>query len=154
MTASRYLCPSRNPHPKAFPGPRRPRHRFRPGIERFEDRTLLSTLTVRNTHDSGAGSLRAAIAAARSDDTIVFAPSVWDKTITLTSGELPVTKSLDIEGPGAARLTVSGDRAHARRVFHVSGGVTVTIAGLTIADGSDNSGEGGGGVLNDSSTLT
>jgi hypothetical protein len=143
---------SRFPRPKTVLTPQRSRRRFQPRLERFEDRTLLSTLTVLNTKDSGAGSLRAAIAAASSGDTIVFAPSVRQRTITLTSGELSITKSLDIEGPGAAQLTISGN--HASRVFDISGGVTVTIAGLSIANGFANSTDGGGAILNDGSTLT
>ena len=41
-----------------------PRTRFLPRVDLMEDRTLLSTLTVTNNHDSGTGSLRAEIAAA------------------------------------------------------------------------------------------
>ena len=44
-----------------------------------------ATQTVTNTNDSGAGSLRAAIAAAASGETIDFAPGV-NGQITLTSG--------------------------------------------------------------------
>src|SRR5215472_7882929 len=78
-----------------------PKWRFLPRLDRMEDRTLLSTVTVLNNHDSGPGSLRAAIAAASSGQTINFAPSLDGQTITLTSGELDITRSLDIEGPGA-----------------------------------------------------
>src|SRR6478735_307667 len=46
--------------------------RFRPRLEILEDRTALSTLTVLNNHDSGAGSLRDTIAHAKDGDTIVF----------------------------------------------------------------------------------
>jgi len=38
--------------------------------------------------DSGAGTLRAEIAAAHNGDTLLFAPSLNGQTITLTSGEL------------------------------------------------------------------
>src|SRR3954447_24114469 len=96
--------------PRAF-APVSRRHRFRPRLEGLEDRTVLSTLTVTNNHDGGAGSLRAAIKAANSGDTIVFAPSLDGQTITLTSGELAISKSLDIEGPGADKLAVSGNNA-------------------------------------------
>src|SRR5262245_16115987 len=103
-------------------------------LEVLEDRCLPSTLTVLNNSDSGAGSLRATIADAHNGDTIVFAPSLAGQTITLTRGELAITKSLDIEGLGAARLTVSGNDAS--RVFDiVKPGANVTIAGLTIAHG-------------------
>src|SRR5262249_9536039 len=117
------------------PAPRRPRRPgARPRLEGLEARWLPSTLTGLNNADSGPGSLRAALAAAHSGDTIVFDDSLRGQTITLTSGALVVDKSLDIEGPAAADLTVSGNDA--RRVFDISGsGVAVTLAGLTIAHG-------------------
>jgi hypothetical protein len=142
---------------------RTPRHPFRqrrpylPRLERLEDRTLPSTLTVLNTLDSGAGSLRDAITSAKSGDTIVFAPSLDGQTITLTSDELAIKKSLDIEGPGAGLLAVSGNDTF--RVFDVvNQGLTVTLAGLTISHGrggggGSGSGGGGGAILNASSTL-
>jgi uncharacterized protein (TIGR03118 family) len=70
---------------------------------------LPSTLTVTNTQDHGRGSLQAEIAAARSRDTIVFSPWLAGKTITLTSGELHLTKNLTIQGPGAGQLTIRGN---------------------------------------------
>src|SRR5439155_6545223 len=39
------------------------------------------------------------------------------------------------------------------RIFSISGGATVTIAGLTITDGRVIGGTGGGGILNTGSTL-
>src|SRR5262249_10927171 len=97
-------------------------------LEFLEDRSVPSTLTVVNDADSGAGSLWAAITAAHNGDTIAFTPSLIGDTITLTSGELVVNKSLDILGPGAAKLTVSGNDAG--RVFNVvNPNAKVTIAG-------------------------
>jgi len=61
------------------------RRTVRPWLECLEDRWVPSTLTVLNNLDSGAGSLRAEIAAAQKNDTIVFAPSLNGKTITLTA---------------------------------------------------------------------
>src|ERR1700687_2226424 len=58
---------------------------FRPCLECLEDRWVPSTLTVLNNLDSGAGSLRAEIAAAHNNDKIVFAPSLDGQTITLAS---------------------------------------------------------------------
>jgi hypothetical protein len=134
-------------------GKKRPA-RARPVLELLEDRTVLSTLTVLNTLDSGSGSLRDTIKAASSGDTIQFDSSLSGQTITLTSGELAITKSLDIEGPGGSLLAISGNNAS--RVFNVSQNqktVAVTIAGLTVEDGQ-LSGIGGGGILNVSSILT
>jgi hypothetical protein len=86
--------------------------RFRPRIGALEDRSLPSVLTVTSTADSGAGTLRAEIAAAQSGDTIVFAlprPS----TIQLTSGTLTIGSSIHISGPGVSALTINGN--HRRR---------------------------------------
>src|SRR5258708_34647655 len=108
---------------------------FRPTLEALEQRWVPSTVTVRNNLDSGAGSLRAEIAAAHNGDTIVFAPSLDGQTITLTSGELLIRKNLTIAGPGASELTVSGNNAS--RVFELSSQTKpqVTLSGLTISNG-------------------
>jgi hypothetical protein len=119
--------------------------RFRPRLEVLEDRCAPSTLTVTSAADSGAGTLRADIAAAKAGDTIVFAPSLDGKTITLSSGELNITKGVTIQGPGAGQLTVSGNNQS--RVFEVNASQPVVLTGLTIINGSSN---GGGGLLNDS----
>lgn len=95
----------------------------------------MATITVLNTNDSGAGSLRAAIAAAASGDTINFTGLAG--TITLAS-ELLIDKSLTITGPGAGVLTISGNNAV--RVFHIENGgsaspETVSISNLTLTAG-------------------
>ena len=114
-----------------------------------------ATITVMNTNDSGAGSLRQALANANDGDTIDFDSSLNGQTITLTSSELLINKSITISGPGANILAVDGN--HARRVFHITSGNTVTISGLSITNG--NAGSFGGGIFNDatsggSATLT
>ncbi len=110
------------------------------------------TITVTNTNDSGTGSLRKAIADASFGDTIEFAANVTG-TITLTSGELLIDNRLTINGPGAKDLTISGN--HASRVFRTTGD-TVTINGLTIANGNGSGNDGsldGGGIFNRDATL-
>ena len=118
-------------------------------VEVLEGRCLPSTYTVTNLLDSGPGSLREAVTAANANpgaDAINFATT---GTIALTSGQLDITDSLTIDGPGANALTVSGNDAS--RVFDVVGGVdasseiTVAIAGLTVAHGRATV---GGGIRN------
>src|SRR5215216_754803 len=111
--------------------------------------TEAATITVTNTNDIGAGSLRQAIADASDGDTIDFDPSPGGHTITLTSGELLVNKSVTINGPGPNNLTVDGN--HASRVFRVIGGVTATIGGLSITNGyvsGSFQNRDGGGICN------
>src|SRR5262245_42295170 len=74
------------------------------------------TNTVSNTLDSGPGSLRYALANATNFETITFCPSVTG-TILLTNGELVVSNSLTILGPGPGSLAVNGNSAS--RVFHI-----------------------------------
>ncbi len=126
----------------------RSRRRFAPDPVALEARALLSTLTVADDNDSGPGSLRFELGAARPGDTIRFAPTAFG-TITLTSGPLEVATRVDIHGPGANRITVSGDGKS--DVFEVQKGVTATISGLTVADGmyAASGGFGAGGIIND-----
>ena len=119
-------------------------------LERLEDRTVLSSLpVVTSGADSGPSTLRQVILDAADGATITFAKNVH--TITLTSGELAIDKNLDIEGPGASKLTISGNDSS--RVFDISAGETVTIAGLTITHGLADGNAPvthsvGGGILN------
>src|ERR1035438_9188762 len=79
--------------------------------------TLVTNLFVTSTDDSGVGSLRQAITTANASGggTILFA-SIFG-TITLTNGELLITTNMNIVGPGAIVLAVSGN--FASRVFNV-----------------------------------
>ena len=116
------------------------------------DRTL-ATITVSNTNDSGAGSLRQAIIDnnnAGGGNTIVFAGGVTG-TITLTSGHLQITKDTTITGPGARLLAVSGNNAS--RIFFISAAVNVQISGLSIINGAITS-SGGAGVYAQGAQLT
>src|SRR6266550_1731716 len=111
--------------------------------------TEATTITVMNTNDSGPGSLRQALTDANEGDTIDFGVT---GTITLTTGQLVVDKSVSISGPGAANLAVNSNAAS--RVFHITNAVTVSTSGLTITNGSVVSSDVGGGAYNDQSTLT
>ncbi len=106
-------------------------------------------ITVTSANDSGGGSLRAAITAASSGDTIGFAPALGD-TILLTSGPLVVTgKTLTITGP-AGGITISGGTSV--QVMTIDATSNVTLSNLTITDGF-LSVLGGGAVAN-AGTLT
>jgi hypothetical protein len=59
-----------------------------------------ATITVTNTHDSGAGSLRQALADATDGDTINFDPALNGQTINLTSAELAIDKKHHHQRPG------------------------------------------------------
>ena len=108
-----------------------------------------ATVSVTNCNDSGSGSLRSAVANAASGDTITFFVSCPPASpIILTSGVIDITTNLTISGPGQNELAVSGNDAS--EVFAVAPGVTATISGLTIEDGSAAN---GGGIENDG-TLT
>lgn len=110
-----------------------------------------ATYTVTDTSDSttDTGSLRYAINTAVDGDTINFAPNVIG-TITLTNGTLTINNSVTITGPGVGLLTISGNNTVP--VFTIYSPGTVSISGLIIANG--NSGTNGGGIYNNSGTLT
>ena len=121
----------------------------------------------------GLCTLREAISDANATtqpDTIVFAPGVTG-TMTLTGGQLVISSSLTINGPGARNLSISGNNTD--RVFLVAtpvlgGNTTINISGLKIINGfaqpvvigSTVIGDGGGilngallGILGGTSTL-
>lgn len=108
-----------------------------------------NTITVTSTADSGAGTLRAALASATNGDTINFSLTTPAR-ITLTTGELVVSNSISIIGPGPSNLRVDGNGIS--RVLHIRPSNTVTLASLTITNGAGGAGFGGG-ILNNHSTL-
>lgn len=113
-----------------------------------------ATFTVTNLDDHGVGSLRDAIASANQAsgaDTIVFQNGL-SGTITLTTGELAVTDSLTLAGPGAARIAIDGNDAS--RVLRLDSAnpqdKAYALSGLTIKRGRTSSvrdDDGGGGVF-------
>ena len=107
-----------------------------------------ASTAVTNCNDSGTGSLRAAVV---SGGTTTFALSPPCSTITLTSGPITLATNVIISGPGAALLAVSGGGVS--QVFVISAGVNATISGLTIENGNNTSGVGGG-IDNRGGTVT
>ena len=114
-----------------------------------------NTWTVTNTQDHSVGicdsecTLREALTFAGDTDVIQFAPGVTG-TITLGgAGELFIQHNITINGPGANVLTING--ANATRVFEIKTGITLTLSGVTIANGFVTAAGGeaqGGGILN------
>jgi hypothetical protein len=129
----------------------RARPSFVSRLEVLEDRMVSSTLTVTNAFDKGPGSLRDTITNAKSGDTIVFSASLDGQTITLTSDQLTINKSLDFEGPGANLLAICGNDQN--RIFNINEGLNITINGLTLTHGravggTSRAAGSGGAILN------
>lgn len=121
-----------------------------------------ATFTVTNLNDTPPNgcspadcTLREAILDANASpgpDTINFTPGL-NGTIALSPafGQLEITTDINIDGPGARAVSVSGEDNH--RVFLVTGvGTNATIEGLTITNGNAQLlgtllGDGGG-ILN------
>jgi hypothetical protein len=127
--------------------------KLHPRLDGLEERALLSTFTVTNINDTGTGSLRAAIGASESGDTIKFASSLFSSgvaEIVLTSGELDISDSLTITGPTNASLIITGDGVG--RAFDITTpGQTVQLSNLLITGGVATE---GGGILDNGSALT
>lgn len=128
---------------------------------------LGAVFTVTKTADTNDGtcdsdcSLREAVVAANgvaSNDSIVFS-MLFDvpQTITLSGTDIIITNNgtLQINGPGADKLTVSGNNVS--RVFTNNTGSVATISNLRVTGGTGVStvttGRGGG-VYNNGGTLT
>jgi hypothetical protein len=119
-----------------------------------------ATITVTNTHDSGAGSLRDAINSANSTPTVATTINFnLNGTITLGSALPTIVNtspgSLTIDGSGQA-ITVDG--ASLYQIFMVNSGATLNLRFLTLAHGivlGNEEGEGAGGaIFNEGGTLT
>src|SRR5262249_54625091 len=86
-------------------------------------------------------------------DTIVFDPTLpagGPRTVTLTTGQLPLTGPLTIDGPGATLLSISGNLAS--RIFDIGAGADVNISGLTLTQGKVTN-QNGGAIRNVAGTL-
>lgn len=103
-----------------------------------------SAVTVTTSADTGAGSLRSALARVCTGGTIAFAPALAGQTITLASGPITLAKGVTIDGAAAPGLVLSGN--HADRVLIVNAGVTASVGHVTLADGYGW--QLAGGVLN------
>ena len=116
-----------------------------------------NAITVTSNADSGAGTLRQAIADACAGGTIDFDSALSGDTIYLAS-TLTITKNLTIDGSAlASALTISGDTDNNGtanvQIFFVNGVLVATLNSLTITKGIGGA-NGGGGIFNNTATLT
>ena len=114
-----------------------------------------ATLAVTSTADDWSpGTLRAALSSASNGDTIDL--TGISGAIALDYGQLVVASDVTIAGPGPSQLAV--DAQQNSRVFMILPGATVTISGLAITNGYEDSFlsgiSAGGGILNELGTLT
>lgn len=101
-------------------------------------------------------SLREALRDAPPGATINFAPSFNGSTVTLTSGEIVLTKNVTLDATALpAGVTVSGNNNS--RIFTVSSGRSLVVRGMTFTRGNGAGATGnnnGGAILNNGGTLT
>jgi hypothetical protein len=130
---------ARAPRQKSWTKPRRERQ-FRPSLDHLEDRITPNAYHVGNLNDANTGfatfgSLRYCIAQAdlpaNVGSTIDFLPGVTG-TINVKS-VMRITQAMEIDGPGASVITLSGRNLN--QIFDISGTGQVIITDLTIANG-------------------
>jgi hypothetical protein len=123
-------------------------------VEHLEDRAVPSMFTVSNLNDNGSGSLRQAILDANSaagNNLINFASGV-SGAINLVTPLPDLSSNIDLEGPAPANVTVQCGIYGNLRIFTVTNGATVTIAGLTVSH--DLGPNAFAGIQNQNGTLT
>ncbi len=108
-----------------------------------------ATITVTNTNDAGAGSLRQAVLDANANPGADIVNFSITGTINLTSGQILVSGELTIDGPGMNQLTIN--QTTDNRVFvTASGAVLFTVQNLTLnfsGPGTTPYSGGGGAIL-------
>ncbi|MCB0152627.1 MAG: Ig-like domain repeat protein, partial [Caldilineaceae bacterium] len=113
-------------------------------VERTFSVTCADSVVVNSTADSGYRTLRGAVANVCAGGTVSFDAALDNQTIALTSGQIAITKTVTIDGPGAEKLAVSGGGAS--RIFAGSEGIPITIDGLTLRNGYTSAYDGGGAI--------
>ena len=109
------------------------------------DCSLREAITAANTNAAFGG---CAAGSSTASDTITFIAPADSGTITLNSVLPTINTDVNLQGPGAAALSVSGNNAS--RVLFVETAGVVEISGLTIKEASSTA---GGGIRNEG-TLT
>jgi hypothetical protein len=103
-----------------------------------------TSLVVTTLADSGPGSLREALSLIADGGTISFDPALAGGTLTLTSGQLAIDRSVTVDASAAAPVTISG--GDVSRVVQVDPGAVVSMNDVVIRDGAGA--PQGGGILN------
>jgi hypothetical protein len=139
--------------PKPPPSAACRRHRAVLRLETLECRlTPTVTITVTNLNNAGEGSLREAIAegnVSSDDDIRINFQTGVTGTITLTSGFDDFDNNFTIQG---SSVTLERDANSLRfRFFKVPADLTVSISGMTFADGDSDL---NGGAIFNAGTLT
>ena len=102
-----------------------------------------TSLVVTNLDDSGPGSLREALALIADGGSITLDPALAGGTMTLTSGQLLVDRSVVIDA-AAGPVTISAGETS--RVVEIVAGAVVSMSDVVLRDGV--AAPTGGGVLN------
>lgn len=104
------------------------------------------SITVTNTNDGGAGSLRQAMQDIPDGGNIVFASSLGGKTITLSS-YIRISKGVySIDGTAASNITISG--GNSTYLFYISGEETsLSLNNLKLIDCDGSVGGSIGGAI-------
>ena len=119
----------------------------------FAQYAKASTITVTNTLDHGAGSLRQAVFNASAGDKTVFSSATFNHAVTITlNSQIEISKSITIDGAtgGVVTPTISGNSSV--RIFLVDAGAKVTLNRLKLVNGYCSSCSGGG--ISNLGTLT
>lgn len=111
---------------------------------------------VSNANDSGPGSLRNAITDSNNNpgnDSIEFDRNISDDII-LSGDQIEILDSVKITGESSQKITINGNNNS--RIFRINPGAlgTVVLDGLTITNGFDENGNGGGAILVENGTIS
>lgn len=127
--------------PVAFYGCSDPSAPVAPRMDTRVHALAAPVITVTNTDDNGAGSLRQAIFDANTTPgtVIQFDPAIAGQTIVL-SGVLKGASEFTIEGPVPKGITISGNLT--TQVFEVFNNADLVLRNLSIVNGRDGEGAG------------
>jgi hypothetical protein len=121
------------------------------GATLFETGAQAATRTVTNCNNSGSGSLRAAAAAAQSDDTIDLSQLTCNR-ITLASEILLPQENIRLLGYARLALTLHGN--HVTRVLHHTGTGTLSVERLSVSYGHVAGERVSGGCIESAGNVT